>query len=139
MDAIATPDLVKAADSDKSPGLRKLAVAAILLATVTLAVIWHAQASAHSGAATGGHATCAVVDPVHPKLVPVPGFDPNTASDAQLQAQDFPPRPDPSDARAVAAWNHYVSLYLAGNVIQCANPGPDYVTPPEYQQLMQSR
>jgi hypothetical protein len=50
-------------------------------------------------------------------LKPTPGFDPNTASDAEIRAQDFPPRPRP--AEGIAAWRQYVTWYLTGQVYVC--------------------
>lgn len=38
---------------------------------------------------------------------PAQGFNPNTATDSELQANDFPPRP--TNARAFATWKHYVN------------------------------
>jgi hypothetical protein len=53
-------------------------------------------------------------------LQPTPGFDPNTASDAELRAQDFPPRPRPGEpGEGLAAWNQYVAWYLTGQVYVC--------------------
>lgn len=51
-------------------------------------------------------------------VVPTPGFNPLTASSAELQAQDFPPRPRP-DEGGTAAWEQYARWYLAGDVYRC--------------------
>lgn len=45
-------------------------------------------------------------------LVPAPGFDPTTASEAQLQAHDFPA--PPSDPATRRAWQSYVHMYMTG-------------------------
>jgi hypothetical protein len=56
-------------------------------------------------------------------VVPTPGFDPNTASDAEIRAQDFPPRPRPGEpGEGLAAWKQYVRWYLAGEVYRCGTP-----------------
>jgi hypothetical protein len=69
----------------------------------------------------------------NPKLVPVPGFDPATSSDAELSAHDFPPRP--TDPDLLADWRDYAALYVAGDVVSCQTPNPnDY--PPELQQFL---
>ena len=44
--------------------------------------------------------------------VPPPGFDPLTATDAQLAASGFPPRPAGHDAAALAAWKSAVGHSL---------------------------
>jgi hypothetical protein len=75
-------------------------------------------------------------------LKPTPGFDPNTASDAELRAQDFPPRPRPGEpGESFAAWQQYVTWYLTGQVYVCLptrvprdsgiwlGPRPPWVTP----------
>ena len=54
------------------------------------------------------------------RVQPTAGFDPNTASAADLVAQDFPPRPLPNDTSSYPqAWKQYVSWYLSGQVYQC--------------------
>jgi hypothetical protein len=42
-------------------------------------------------------------------VTPAPGFDPTTATEDQLAANNFPPRPDPGDTAATNAWNTYVT------------------------------
>ncbi len=55
----------------------------------------------------------------------MPGFNPETATDAEIAAQDFPPRPAADDTSLKAqAWHQYVRWYLAGDVWDCQNP-PD--------------
>lgn len=58
---------------------------------------------------------CAVPDGM---VVPTPGFNPLTATDAELRAQDFPPRPRPGES-GMAAWQQYARWYLAGDVYRC--------------------
>jgi hypothetical protein len=56
------------------------------------------------------------------RLIPPPGFDPNTATDAAIAAQAFPHRPGPHDNPASGyenAWKQYVTWYLAGQVYIC--------------------
>jgi hypothetical protein len=77
-------------------------------------------------------ASCFKVDPVHPRLIPKPGFDPLTASNAELQAQDFPPRP--TNPAQLSVWDGYARKYLAGEIINCATPGPGDI-PPQYRTL----
>ena len=58
---------------------------------------------------------CAVPDGM---VVPKPGFNPLTATAAELRAQDFPPRPRPGEG-GMAAWEQYARWYLAGDVYRC--------------------
>jgi len=51
-------------------------------------------------------------------VVPTPGFDPLTATGAELRAQDFPPRPRPGEG-GLAAWEQYARWYMAGQVYRC--------------------
>ena len=61
-------------------------------------------------------------DQVCTPTVPKPGFDPTTTSNADLVASDdFPPRPD--TPTALAAWNGYVKMYLAGQGTTCVGFG----------------
>jgi hypothetical protein len=89
-------------------------------------------ASAGTATSDTSGASCFKVDPVHSRLIPKPGFDPLTASDAELQAQDFPSRPTKPDPLSV--WEGYAKKYLAGEVINCALPGPGDI-PPQYRTL----
>ncbi len=89
-------------------------------------------ASASTTTSDTSGASCFKIDPVHPRLTPKPGFDPLTASDPELQAQDFPARPTNHDQLSV--WEGYAKKYLAGEVINCATPGPDDI-PPQYRTL----
>jgi hypothetical protein len=89
-------------------------------------------AAARTTTSTTSHVGCFKVDPVHPRLIPKPGFDPLTASAAELQAQDFPPRPTNPDQLSI--WQEYANKYLAGQIINCADPGPGDI-PPRYRTL----
>ena len=89
-------------------------------------------ASASTTTADTSGTGCFKIDPVHPRLTPKPGFDPLTASDPELQAQDFPPRPTNLDQQSV--WEGYAKKYLAGEIINCATPGPGDI-PPQYRTL----
>jgi hypothetical protein len=42
------------------------------------------------------------------QVMPPPGFDPLTASDADLQTYLYPPRPNPTDVEAMANWKKVV-------------------------------
>ena len=42
------------------------------------------------------------------QVTPPPGFDPLTASDADLQTYLYPPRPNPNDTEAMALWRQVV-------------------------------
>jgi hypothetical protein len=64
--------------------------------------------------------------------VPVPGFNPLTATDAQLQQHDFPSRPAGRGATAtgvsggptaLATWERYARAYVAGRVRECIESG----------------
>jgi hypothetical protein len=64
--------------------------------------------------------------------VPVPGFNPLTASDAELQRHDFPPRPAgrgatetgvPGGPSNLATWEHYARAYVSGQVKECIGNG----------------
>jgi hypothetical protein len=65
------------------------------------------------------------------EYVPPAGFDPVTATDAQLTASGFPPRPPGDDAAALAAWRTAVGHELRAVVSDpvmaigtgCVNPG----------------
>jgi hypothetical protein len=50
----------------------------------------------------------------------MPGFNPLTASQAELDAHDFPPRPHLP--KALHAWETYAREYVAGRVILCTGP-----------------
>src|SRR5947207_1015662 len=100
------------------PALRKRTVTVpIAFAVVTIAVAYVIQPRGRTDAATPAPiaitvvpsdttgAQCFKVDPVHPRLIPTPGFDPLTASDAELHAHDFPSRPTAPDQLSV--WEGY--------------------------------
>lgn len=62
--------------------------------------------------------------------IPVPGFIPLTASDAELQKHDFPPRPsgerttaNPEGPTNLATWERYARAYVAGQVKLCIGNG----------------
>ena len=101
----------------------------LLIAIALLGLGWYFKNQTSSRPAAGiANAGCFKVDPKHPYETPIPGFNPRTASDAELAKADFPPRPSPSDARYAAAWNGYVDAYLAGKVVHCIPvniPGKD--------------
>ena len=75
-----------------------------------------------------------------PYVVPVPGFNPLTASVAEDNAQGFPPPPAGAAADVtpttgglteLAIWQRYVQWYLHGVVINCASPpAPGQPLPP---------
>jgi len=52
-----------------------------------------------------------------------PTFNPRVASPEELRAHgDFPQRPV-GNRRATQDWDHYVAMYLAGDVRLCTGPG----------------
>jgi hypothetical protein len=127
------------------PALRKRTVTvAIAFAVVSVAVAYVIQPRGRTDAATPAAvaittrtsdttgAQCVKVDPVHPRLIPTPGFDPLTAPDAELHAHDFPSRP--TAPAQLSVWEGYAKKYLAGEVINCATPGPGDI-PPQYRTL----
>jgi hypothetical protein len=74
------------------------------------------------------------------RVKPVPGFDPFTASDTEIRAQDFPPRPRPGEPgydQNLAAWNQYVTWYLTGQVYRCLTPRIPSTTGPGWGRRLQ--
>jgi hypothetical protein len=100
-------------------------IVAVISATVALGAASPLSAATAHRATTAAPSTPAVTthNPCgNPggMLKPTPGFDPNTASDAELRAQDFPPRPRPGESgEDFTAWKQYVTWYLTGQVYVC--------------------
>ena len=116
----------------------------IVVLAATLAPIGVAATAAHSDVApTTDAALVPVADRPNPcayttgdgHVHPTPGFVPETASDDQLAAQNFFPRPpandtSPDGAARTAAWHQYVKWYLAGQVWKC-EAGPELTPNPQ--------
>jgi hypothetical protein len=116
---------------------RRLVATLVLIAavpTLAIATMRSNESSVHVIApspapSTSTHAVTTVNPCKYPggRVQPVPGFDPFTASDSEIKAQDFPPRPRPGEPgyeRDLAAWRQYVTWYLTGQVYRClAGPG----------------
>jgi hypothetical protein len=104
---------------------RRYMTVAVISSIVTLFLfpqIIEGASGASSGSTTGG-TPCTTVTTVRP----APGFDPRTASVTDLYAHDFPPRS--TDPTAAVAWDHYVALYLAGQVKDVELCSPAEVLP----------
>jgi Peptidase A4 family len=120
---------IRSVGSLRLAALKSLVVAACLLATTSGA----AAASQNApDAADPGQAPQAAAAPVRPvgALAPLPcgdglwlerpgapvGFDPLAATEAQLRAVDFPPRP--SEPASLAVWHRFAARYRAGQIEQ---------------------
>lgn len=115
---------------------RTIAISALMI--IAVAVGYAILHPTHTALPAAGAATtvtdtsqpataCVNTSSPNPKLTPTPGFDPLTASDAELQAQDFPPRP--ADPDQFAVWQNYAKMYLAGQVTECQDPAPGDIPP----------
>jgi hypothetical protein len=87
----------------------------ILLTTTPAASV--ARAATPAGRAAGALSPISCGDGVWLERPGLPqGFDAPSATDAQLRAVDFPPRPSSPDA--LAMWKNYAASYKAGQVDQ---------------------
>lgn len=55
-------------------------------------------------------------------IIPVVGFDPLTATDAQLSANNFAPRPDASDVEGMRVWVRYAT-HARPAALHCPDAG----------------
>jgi hypothetical protein len=62
-------------------------------------------------------------------VVPLPNFDPRTATVEEIEAAGFPPRPSTPAIRN--AWESYVEKYLSGQLVRCRNLSPSTTLPGE--------
>jgi hypothetical protein len=126
----------EARPDDKRPSRRQVPIysgVAIATLCVSLAGFLAPAAAARPTRVATGNATVdtsapsSCLNPASTMLVPTPGFDPLTASDTELQARDFPPRPN--GTADLAIWQRYAQKYLSGQVASCLSMPADAPPP----------
>jgi hypothetical protein len=94
------------------------------------------QAGSTAAAKVASSTDCGFVTKVYPK--PPVGFDPRTATSAQLKEYGFPPRPpgDPSDPQvqgALKAWVSAMKAWRSAQTVKASCGGPMHPPPPRSQ------
>lgn len=103
------------------------AMAAIGATGVMLAV-----AATGPGAAAATQVSAAATCTKTEVIRPAANFNPQTATLAQLNAQNFPPPPPTADKTAHATWERYVSMYLSGQAreaVPCSSDEAPLLSP----------